>query len=134
MQFSSLHARRLAVVGLASLAIAGAAGCGSNDDSSASTASQPAASAPAAGDSALSTADAKALTGARDTIDAYCKDKAAHAGELDGAVATLESLYQIDPKATSGGTSVEEVVADSASTLRACGAKAGAKRLAALKG
>ncbi|HSD78820.1 MAG TPA: hypothetical protein VLA98_15500 [Solirubrobacteraceae bacterium] len=51
------------------------------------------------------------------------------------AVATLASLYEIDPTATDArGTSVREAVTDAAAQLRSCGQTAAARRLAKLGG
>jgi hypothetical protein len=125
--------RRLAATALACAAVGGLAACGSSDSStsSSSSTSGSTASAQAAGGGKLDAEDSKALDDARTAIADQCKDQAATLG----AVATIESLYDIDPKATDEqGTSVEKAVADGAAQLRACGSKAQAKRLAKLSG
>jgi hypothetical protein len=54
---------------------------------------------------------------------------------VTGAVATLESLYQIDPEALgSDGKTVKQVTRAAERTLRACGNRSAAKRLAKLTG
>ena len=115
---------------MALLALGGPVACGSDSGSSSST--QATATASKASADALDAADAKVLSQAKATIDA-CKASST-SGEDVGAVATLESLYQIDPKATAGGTSVEEAVADARAKLQQCGKTALARRLAKLTG
>ena len=69
------------------------------------------------------------------TAAAYCAGHKATAGELTGAIATLESLYQIDPSAQQpDGTTVEQAAVALERKLRACGARTPAKRLAKLAG
>jgi hypothetical protein len=128
---------RLLLVGLAAAALLAAAGCASDDDSSAppatTTASRPAAPAAPAGADRLSADDAQTLTTIRRTVERYCVGHKASAGELTGAIATLESLYEIDPGARlpDGGT-VKRSATALEQRLRACGARAAAKRLAKL--
>ena len=120
--------RRLAALGLACAAVGGVAACGSSDDEG--SAGSSASSAAATKAPALSASDARTLADARTTIAKQCKDHAA----VTGAVATLESLYEIDPTAAANGTSVRDAVTDAAAQLRSCGDKASAKRLAKLGG
>jgi hypothetical protein len=121
--------RRLAALGLACAAVAGFAACGSsNQDSSGSSATTASSQSAGSGGSALSAGDARTLADARAAIANQCKDKAA----VTGAVATLESLYEIDPEATDAkGTSVRAAVTDATAQLRSCN-RAAAKRLAKL--
>ena len=106
---------RLLLVGLAAVVLLAAAGCASDDDSSAPPPATTAASQPAAAAGA---------------------DRAGHkatAGELTGAIATLESLYAIDPNASQAdGTTVEQSATKLREKLRACGARTAAKRLSRL--
>ena len=126
---------RLLLVGLAVVVLLAAAGCASDDDSSSpptatTAASQPA--APAAADQ-LSADDAQALTTIRHTVERYCAGHRATAGELTGAIATLESLYQIDPAARQAdGKTVQQAATAFERRLRGCGARAAAKRLSKL--
>jgi hypothetical protein len=127
---------RLLLVGLAAAALLAAAGCASDDDSSAppatTTASRPA--APAGADR-LSADDAQTLLTIRQTVARYCAGHKATAGEVKGAIATLESLYEIDPGARQAdGTTVEQSATALERRLRACGARAAAKRVATLTG
>ena len=126
---------RLLLVGLAALVLLAAAGCASDDDASAPPTATTAASQPAAPASAdvLSADDAQALLTIRRTISRYCTGHRATAGELTGAIATLESLYEIDPDASQAdGTTVQQSTAALEHRLRACGAHTAAKRLAKL--
>jgi hypothetical protein len=126
---------RLLLVGLAAVVLLAAAGCASDDDSSAPPAATTAASQPAAPASAdvLSADDAQALLTIRRTVARYCAGHRATAGELTGAIATLESLYEIDPDASQAdGTTVQQSTAALEQRLRACGAHTAAKRLAKL--
>ena len=126
---------RLLLVGLAAVVLLAAAGCASDDDSSAPPTATTAASQPAAPASAdvLSTDDAQALLTIRRTVARYCAGHKATAGELTGAIATLESLYEIDPDASQAdGTTVQQSATALEQRLRACGARTAAKRLAKL--
>jgi hypothetical protein len=128
---------RLLLVGLAAAALLAAAGCASDDDSSAppatTTASRPAAPAAPAGADRLSADDAQTLLTIRQTVARYCAGHKATAGEVKGAIATLESLYEIDPGARQAdGTTVEQSATALERRLRACGARAAAKRVAKL--
>ena len=126
---------RLLLVGLAALVLLAAAGCASDDDSSAPPAATTAASQPAAPASAdvLSADDAQALLTIRRTVARYCTGHRATAGELTGAIATLESLYEIDPDARrADGTTVQQSATALEQRLRACGARTAARRLAKL--
>ena len=129
---------RLLLVGLAALVLLAAAGCASDDDASApptaaTAASQPAAPAAPASADVLSADDAQALLTIRRTVARYCAGHRATAGELTGAIATLESLYEIDPDASQAdGTTVQQSTAALEQRLRACGAHTAAKRLAKL--
>ncbi|HSS59385.1 MAG TPA: hypothetical protein VLK59_15335 [Solirubrobacteraceae bacterium] len=126
---------RLLLVGLVAVVLLAAAGCASDDDSSApppatTAASQPAA---AAGADRLDAGDAETLRAIRQTVARYCAGHKATAGELTGAIATLESLYTIDPNASqSDGTTVEQSATTLQQKLRACGARTAAKRLGRL--
>jgi hypothetical protein len=54
---------------------------------------------------------------------------------VTGAIATLESLYEIDPDARQAdGTTVEQSATALERRLRACGARTAAKRVARLAG
>jgi hypothetical protein len=125
----------LLLAGLAAVVLLAAAGCASDDDSSTPPAATTAASQPAAppGADRLSADDARTLTTIRRTVERYCVGRKASAGELTGAIATLESLYEIDPGARlpDGGT-VKQSATALEQRLRACGARAAAKRLAKL--
>ena len=126
---------RLLLVGLAAVVLLAAAGCASDDDSSAPPAATTAASQPAAPASAdvLSADDAQALLTIRRTVARYCAGHKATAGELTGAIATLESLYEIDPGARQAdGKTVKQSATALEQTLRSCGARMAAKRLAKL--
>jgi len=128
---------RLLLVGLAAAALLAAAGCASDDDSSAPPAATTAASRPAApaGTDRLSADDAQTLLTIRQTVARYCARHRATACEVTGAIATLESLYEIDPGARQAdGTTVEQSATALARRLRACGARTAAKRVAKLTG
>jgi hypothetical protein len=134
---------RLLLVGLAAAALLAAAGCASDDDSSAPPAATTAASPPAApaapaapaGADRLSADDAQTLLTIRQTVARYCAGHKATAGEVTGAIATLESLYEIDPGARQAdGTTVERFATALERRLRACGARTAAKRVAKLTG
>ena len=127
---------RLLLLAIALVVLAAAAGCASSDDTTApppaTTASQPA--APKATD-ALDPSDNATLQSIGATATAYCAGHKATAGELTGAIATLESLYLIDPSAQQpDGTTVEQAAVRLERKLRACGARTAAKRLAKLTG
>ena len=127
---------RLLLVGLAAVVLLAAAGCASDDDSSApppatTAASQPAAAAGA--DRARPPPTTQTLRAIRQTVARYCAGHKATAGELTGAIATLESLYAIDPNASQAdGTTVEQSATKLQEKLRACGARTAAKRLSRL--
>ena len=126
---------RLLLVGLAAAALLAAAGCASDDDSSAPPAATTAASRPAApaATDRLSADDAQTLLTIRQTVARYCARHRATACEVTGAIATLESLYEIDPDASQAdGTTVQQSATALEQTLRACGARTAAKRLAKL--
>jgi hypothetical protein len=128
---------RLLLVGLAALVLLAAVGCASDDDSSPPPAATTAASQPAApaGADVLSADDAQALLNIRRTVARYCAGHKATAGELTGAIATLEALYEIDPGARQAdGTTVEHSATALERRLRTCGARTAAKRLAKLTG
>ena len=81
----------------------------------------------------LSADDAQALLTIRRTVARYCAGHRATAGELTGAIATLESLYEIDPDARQAdGTTVQQSATALEQRLRACGARTAARRLAKL--
>jgi hypothetical protein len=100
----------------------------------AAAASKPAPKQPAA--DRLDAGDAAILRNASATVARYCATKhKATAGEVTGAVATLESLYQIDPAALgSDDKTVKQVARAAERQLRACGDRSAAKRLAKLSG
>ena len=135
LRSKSSRLSRLPLVGLAAAVLLAASGCASDDDSSAppaatTTASQPA--APAGADR-LSADDAQTLITIRHTVERYCAGHKASAGELTGAIATLESLYEIDPGARQAdGKTVKQSATAFEQRLRACGAHTAAKRLAKL--
>jgi hypothetical protein len=124
---------------LAAVAIAagaGVTGCGSSDDET-SAPPATAASKPAqrASTDRLDAADAAILRGVRQTVAKYCSGHKATAGEVTAAVATLESLYQIDPAAIGpDGRSVKQVAVAAQRRLRACGDRSAARRIAKLTG
>jgi hypothetical protein len=63
----------------------------------------------------------------------HCARHQASAGELTGAIATLESLYEIDPGAKQAdGRTVKQSATALEQRLRACGAHTAARRLAKL--
>ena len=83
----------------------------------------------------LLVADAGTLLAVRRTVARYCDGHKASAGELTGAVATLESLYEIDPDARrADGTTVREAAKAIERKLRACHAGKAARRVAKLTG
>jgi hypothetical protein len=126
---------RLLLVGLAAVVLLAAVGCASDDDSSAPPATATAASQPAGPASAdvLSADDAQAMLTIRRTAARYCAGHKATAGEVTGAIATLESLFEIDPDASQAdGTTVKQAATALERRLRACGARTAAKRLAKL--
>jgi hypothetical protein len=125
----------LLLAGLAAVVLLAATGCASDDDSSTPPAATTAASQPAAPPDAdrLSADDAQTLTTIRRTVERYCVGHKASAGEVTGAIATLESLYEIDPGARlADGRTVKQSATALEQRLRACGARAAAKRLAKL--
>ena len=106
----------------------------SDDDSSAPPPATTAASQPAAAAGADRLAPRRrTLRAIRQTVARYCAGHKATAGELTGAIATLESLYAIDPNASQAdGTTVEQSATKLREKLRACGARTAAKRLSRL--
>jgi hypothetical protein len=135
LRSTSSRLSRLLLVGLAAVVLQAAVGCASDDDSSAPPAATTASSQPAARANAdrLSAGDARALTTIRRTVVRYCAGHKASAGELTGAIATLESLYEIDPGARlADGRTVKQSATALEQRLRGCGARAAAKRLAKL--
>jgi hypothetical protein len=131
-----MHRSFALLLSIALVALVGAAGCGSSDDDSSppptQAAAQPAPKAPAADQ--LDAADAKILRGVTGTVGQYCAPKhKASAGEVTAAVATLESLYEIDPAAIGADNkSVKQVAVAIQRQLRACGDRSAAKRVAKL--
>jgi hypothetical protein len=125
---------------LAALLLVAVAGCASNEDTSsppptttAAASQQAPASAASADPSKLDAADAKTLLTVRRTVAQYCDGHKASAGELTGAVATLESLYEIDPDARQAdGTTVGQAAKAIERRLRACHAGTAARRVAKL--
>jgi hypothetical protein len=118
------------------LALAALAGCGSSDDDSSApppaAASQPAPKAPTSSDK-LDASDAGVLRNVRQTVTQYCSGHKVTAGEVTGAVATLESLYEIDPAALgSDGKSVKQTAQSVERALRGCGDRSAARRVAKL--
>jgi hypothetical protein len=135
LRSNSSRLSRLLLIGVAAVALLAAVGCASSDDSSAPPPATTAASQPAAPASAdrLNADDAGTLRTIRQTVARYCAGHAATAGELTGAIATLESLYEIDPEASQAdGTTVGQSATALERKLRACGARTAAKRLAKL--
>jgi hypothetical protein len=138
MHRSRLHSLSLLALALAVTAPLAVAGCAGDDDATAppaaTTAAQPAApKAPAA--DRLDASDASILHDAATTVAGYCAGRKATAGEVTGAVATIESLFEIDPQARGAdGRSVQRVSAALERKLRACGDRAAARRLAKLGG
>jgi hypothetical protein len=126
--------RRSLAIGLAGLVVLGALGCGSDDSNSDATVAQPAKSAPASSDK-LDPDSARTLSDAARTVAQYCNGHKATHGEVIAAVATVESLYDIDPAATqANGQSVEQAAGKLKTQLQGCGATSAAKRLAKLTG
>jgi hypothetical protein len=133
---------RLLLVAVSALVVLAAAGCASDDDSSSPPpASTTAASqrhpakAASADPSKLDAADAGTLLTVRRTVARYCDGRKATAGELTGAIATLESLYEIDPDARQAdGTTVGQLATALERRLRACHAGKAARRVAKLTG
>ena len=129
---------RFLLLATVALAVAvGVSACGSSDNGSTATtvtASQAASKAPAAADK-LDAADAQVLSGAQQTVNDYCNGHKASSGELTGAVATLESLIQVDPESkNASGQTVKQVTGDLAQKLKSCGAAAASRRLTAASG
>jgi hypothetical protein len=132
---------RLLLVALAGLVLLAAAGCASDDDSSSAPPATTAASqqqpakAASSDPSKLDAADAGTLLTVRKTVARYCDGRKATAGELTGAIATLESLYEIDPGARQAdGTTVGQLATAVERRLRACHAAKAARRVAKLTG
>jgi hypothetical protein len=135
LRSSTSRLSRLLLIGVAAVALLAAVGCASSDDSSAPPPATTAASQPAApaGADRLDAGDAGTLRNVRQTVARYCAGHGATAGELTGAIATLESLYEIDPGASEAdGTTVAQAATALERKLRACGARTAAKRLARL--
>jgi hypothetical protein len=132
LRSSTSRLSRLLLIGVAAVALLAAVGCASSDDSSApppATTAAPQPAAPAGADRL----DAGTLRNVRQTVARYCAGHGATAGELTGAIATLESLYEIDPGASEAdGTTVAQAATALERKLRACGARTAAKRLARL--
>ena len=129
---------RFLLLATVALAVAvGVSACGSSDNGSTATtatASQAASKAPAAADK-LDAADAQVLSGVQQTVNDYCNGHKASSGELTGAVATLESLIQVDPESkNASGQTVKQVTTNLAQKLKSCGAAAASKRLTAASG
>jgi hypothetical protein len=130
----------LLLIALAGLVLLAAAGCASDDDSSspppattAAASQQQPAKAASSDPSKLDAADAGTLLTVRQTVARYCDGRKATAGELTGAIATLESLYEIDPDARQAdGTTVGQVATAVERRLRACHAAKAARRVAKL--
>jgi hypothetical protein len=131
-----MHRSFALLLSIALVALVGAAGCGSSDDESSSPPTQAAApaapKAPAA--DRLDAADATILHGVTTTVGQYCASThKASAGEVTAAVATLESLYEIDPAAVGADDkSVKQVALAVQRQLRACGDRSAARRVAKL--
>jgi hypothetical protein len=131
-----MHRSSALLLAVIAAALLGVAGCGSSDDDSSSpppqaTTSQAASKQPAA--DTLDAGDAAVLRQARQTAARYCAGRKATGGELTGAVATVESLYQIDPEAKGAdGKTVAQTAKAIERTVRACGGRTAAKRLAKL--
>jgi hypothetical protein len=131
-----MHRSFALLLSIALIALVAAAGCGSSDDESAAPPTQAAApaapKAPAADH--LDAADATILHGVTTTVGQYCASRhKASAGEVTAAVATLESLYEIDPAALGADDkSVKQVALTVQRRLRACGDRSAARRVAKL--
>jgi hypothetical protein len=125
----------LAAVALA--AVLGVSACGNSDDESSAppaTTQQAASRQPASTDK-LAADDAQVLRQASKTVAQYCNGHKATKGELSGAVATVESLFEIDPAAQdASGKTVKQVTTTLAQKLHACGARSAAKGLTSRSG
>jgi hypothetical protein len=133
-----MHRSSSLFLAVVAAALLGVTACGSSDDESSTpppqaTTSQAASNQPAA--DTLDAGDAAVLRQARQTAARYCAGHKATSGELTGAVATVESLYEIDPTAKGAdGRSVEQTAKAMERRVRACGGRSAAKRLAKLTG
>jgi hypothetical protein len=132
-----MHRSSSLLLAVVAAALLGVAGCGSSDDDGSSpppaTTQSAASKQPAA--ATLDAGDAAVLRQARQVGARYCAGHKATAGELTGAVATVESLYQIDPEAKGAdGRTVAQTAKAMERKLRACGGRTAAKRLAKLTG
>jgi ABC-type phosphate transport system substrate-binding protein len=137
VSFEAMNRSIALLLSLALLAVAGAAGCGNSDDDSSApptqAAAKPAPKAPASADR-LDASDASILSGVTKTVGEYCASKhKATPGEVTAAVATLESLYEIDPTAVGADEkTVKQVAVAVQKQLRACGDRSAARRVAKL--
>ena len=134
-RFTSLLPRLL-VLAIALVVLVVGAGCASSDDTRLRPAGDHGLAAGRAADRRRPRPLRRAtLVSIRRTAAAYCAGHKATAGELTGAIATLESLYQIDPQAQQpNGATVEQTAVALERKLRACGARTAAKRVAKLTG
>jgi hypothetical protein len=127
-----LHRSTALLLVVAFAAVVGPVDCGDSDDGG--SAPPPAvASKPPAADR-LDASDAAILAGVNRAVAQYCasKDKVTP-GEVTAAVATLESLYEIDPAAAgSDGRTVKQTALTVQRKLRACGDRSAARRVAKL--
>jgi ABC-type phosphate transport system substrate-binding protein len=132
-----MHRSTALLLAVVVAAVLGVAGCGSSDDESSSppqaAASDPAPKAPAAADE-LDASDAAILVGVNKAVAQYCVSKhKVTPGEITASVATLESLYDIDPAAAgSDGRTVKQTAVAVQRKLRACGDRSAARRVAKL--
>ncbi|HEY7618848.1 MAG TPA: hypothetical protein VH834_03705 [Solirubrobacteraceae bacterium] len=134
-----MHRSTALLLAVALAAVVCLVGCGDSDDEGsappAAVASKPAPKAPAAADK-LDASDAAILAGVNRAVAQYCVSKhKITPGEITAAVATLESLYDIDPAAVgSNGESVKQTARTIQRKLRACGDRSAARRVAKLTG
>jgi Tfp pilus assembly protein FimV len=132
-----MHRSTALLLAVVVAALVGVVGCGSSDDETSSppqpAASQSAPKAPAAADK-LDASDAAILSGVNKSVAQYCASKhKVTPGEVTAAVATLESLYQIDPAAAGAdGKTVKQTAIAVQRKLRACGDRRAARRVAKL--
>jgi hypothetical protein len=131
-----MHRSTALLLAVVVAALVGGVGCGSSDDETSSppqaASSQPATKAPAA--DKLDASDAAILSGVNKSVAEHCASgHKVTPGEVTAAVATLESLYQIDPAAAGAdGRTVKQTAVAVQRKLRACGDRSAARRVAKL--
>ena len=81
----------------------------------------------------LPAADAERLADALRMVDAYCRERARHAREIDAALGVIASLDKAHPKATMDGRTVDAAAVAARDRLKACGAMLKARQLEALR-